>query len=137
MTYRYLPHTADIRVALASPTLEGLLQDALAVSRQLFVGESVVEAREWHQLAVDAKDAEDLVLSFLQELLYRYTTDGFVPTKLTVNRVAPVVLRAEVGGEQLDPARHVTEPEVKSVTRHGFSVQETDEGWHAEVLFDV
>jgi SHS2 domain-containing protein len=137
VTYRYLPHTADIRVAIDSPTLGDLLREALVVSRHLFVGDSKVAAREYHRLTLDAKDAEELVLAFLQELLYRYTTDGFVPATLTVDRVTPTALRSHLAGERLDPARHVAEPEVKAVTRHGLVVRHTDDGWRAEVLFDV
>jgi SHS2 domain-containing protein len=42
MTYRYLPHTADIKVAIEAPTLEALFGDAVTVVRHLLVGRSPV-----------------------------------------------------------------------------------------------
>lgn len=137
MTYRYLPHTADIIVAIDSPTLAELLQEALEVSRHLFVGDSEVVAREHQPMALATSTVEELVLAFLQDVLYRYTTHGFVPARLSIERVTPTELTAELVGEGLDPARHATEPEVKAVTRHGLVVAQTADGWHAEVLFDV
>lgn len=137
MTYRFLPHTADIRVAFHAADLAGLLQDAVEVSRKLFVGESAVEDRERRQVAIDGGGAEELLLAFLRELLFAYETAGFLPCALTVRSLSPGRLRGELGGERLDPARHEAEPEVKAVTRHEFAVRETERGWEAEVLFDV
>ena len=137
MTYRFLPHTADIRVAFRAADLAGLLQDAVDVSRTLFVGESAVEDRERRRVAIDASDAEELLLAFLRELLFAYETTGFLPLALVVRSLSPSRLRGELGGEPLDPARHEPEPEVKAVTRHEFSVRETARGWEAEVLFDM
>ncbi len=137
MTYRFLPHTADIRVAFHTADLAGLLQDAVEVSRKLFVGESAVEDRERRQVAIDASGAEELLLAFLRELLFAYETAGFLPRALAVQSLSPSRLRGELAGERLDPARHEAEPEVKAVTRHEFSVSETECGWQAEVLFDV
>lgn len=137
MTYRFLPHTADIRVAFHAADLAGLLQDAVEVSRKLFVGESAVEDRERRQVTIDASGAEELLLAFLRELLFAYETAGFLPRALAVQSLSPSRLRGELEGERLDPARHDAEPEVKAVTRHEFSVSETERGWEAEVLFDV
>lgn len=137
MTYRFLPHTADIRVVFRAADLAGLLQDAVEVSRKLFVGESAVEARERRQVAIDASGAEELLLAFLRELLFAYETAGFLPRALAVQSLSPIRLRGELEGERLDPTRHEAEPEVKAVTRHEFSVSETESGWRAEVLFDV
>jgi len=137
VTYRFLPHTADIRVAFQAADLAGLLQDAVEVSRKLFVGESTVENRQRRRIAIDVSDAEELLLAFLRELLFAYETAGFLPLALTVRSLSPSRLRGELGGERLEPARHDAEPEVKAVTRHGFFVRETERGWEAEVLFDV
>ena len=137
MTYRYLPHTADIRVALDSPTLEDLFGEAVILARHLFVGESDVVPDEHQALILTASDVEELLLAFLQELLYRYVTDGFVSTSVAVEGVTPTELTGRLAGARLDPSRHVAEPEIKAVTRHGLVVRQTDDGWHAEVLFDV
>ena len=137
MTYRYLPHTADIRVAIDSPTLGELFGEAVVLARHLFVGDSDVEPDEHQPLTLAASDVEELLLAFLQELLYRYVTDGFVPTTVSIKGVTPTALTAQLAGERLDPARHIPEPEVKAVTRHGLVVRQTHDGWYAEVLFDV
>ena len=47
------------------------------------------------------------------------------------------VLKATLAGEQLDPTRHQQRADVKAVTLHNFSVQESDTGWRARVLLDI
>ncbi len=137
MTYRYLPHTADIKVAIEAPSLEGLLQDGLAIVRQLFVGESPVEKRAEQPLQLAAANAEELLLAFLRDLLYRYETSGFIPASLKIEHLDAGYVTGSLLGERFDSTRHQPEPEVKAVTRHGFVVRRTPEGWYAEAVFDV
>jgi SHS2 domain-containing protein len=137
VTYRYLPHTADIKVAIEAPSLEAVLLDAVTLTRQLLVGESPVETREQQPVRLEATNAEDLLLHFLRDILYRYETSGFVPAGLTVEHLDTAQLEGKLLGEPFDGARHTPEPEVKAVTRHGLTVTETEEGWYAEVVFDV
>jgi len=137
VTYRYLPHTADIRVAIEACSLEELFHDGLAIARQLFVGQSPVERRTENMVQLDAIDVEELFLRFLRDLLYRYETSGFIPAGVTAEHLDATHFAGRLVGERFDRTRHQPEPEVKAVTRHGLVVRKTDEGWYAEVLFDV
>jgi len=137
VTYRYLPHTADIRVAIEAPSLEAVLQDAVALARQLLVGDSRVNPCEQQSIRLEAANAEELLLNFFRDVLHRYETSGFIPAGLTVTLLDTTRLEAQLLGEPFDGARHAPEPEVKAVTRHHLTVKETENGWYAEVVFDV
>ncbi len=137
MTYRHLPHTADIRVAIEAPTLEAAFLDAVTLTRQLLVGTSPVEPREQRPVQLETTDTEELFLGFLRDLLYHYETSGFLPASLAIEHLDTVRLEGQLLGEPFDGARHAPEPEVKAVTRHGLVVRETHDGWYAEVVFDV
>ena len=45
MTYRFLPHTADIKVVFEAETLQELFADGTALMSGLLAGSSPVEAR--------------------------------------------------------------------------------------------
>lgn len=137
MTYRYLPHTADIKVAIEAPSLEALFHDGVTLTRQLLVGASPVESGEQHPVRLEIPDRQELLLAFLRDLLYRYETSGFLPAGLVITRLDTDCLEGQLLGEPFDGTRHAPEPEVKAVTRHGLVVRETDNGWYAEVVFDV
>lgn len=137
MTYRFLAHTADVRVAIDAANLEEVFSDAAAIVRRLCVGESLVRARQERQVALEGEATDELLLQFMRELLYWYETLGFLPAALEVERLEPTALRGRISGEVFDRRRHRAEPEVKAVTRHGLVVRRIDGGWQAEVLFDV
>jgi SHS2 domain-containing protein len=137
VTYRFLPHTADIKVAIDAATFDEVLADGVAVMRLLLTGHSPVVPREQHRIEVEGDDPADMLLRLLQDLLYRSATEGFLPADLQVVQPGPPLLAVLVRGERCDPVVHKPQPEVKAVTRHGFTVAHDDAGWHAEILFDV
>lgn len=137
MAHRFLPHTADIRVAFEAESLDALLAEGLVVLRGLVAGESVVEPRERRAISVGATDPADLFLAFLRELLYLYATDGFLPAGFEFASVTETSVEGTLLGETSDPQRHAHQPEVKAVTRHGLVVERVGDGWKGEVVFDV
>lgn len=137
MTYRYVPHTADVGVAFEAASLAELFEDAVRVVRELAVGDSPVEPHEPRTLDMEASDAEELLFNLLRELFYWYATDRFVPARAAWERATPTGLRGRIFGERFDPTRHEQQPEVKAVTRHALDVREQNGRWHAAVVLDL
>jgi len=137
VTYRFLPHTADILLELTAPDLAGLFADATSVVRVLLVGNSPVEPLESRSVTVRAEGADELLLQFMSELFTEFQLSTFVPTKLEIHEVASCELRGLLRGELFDDARHEPQPEVKAVTRHRLEVVRSDSGWRATVLLDM
>lgn len=143
VTYRWLPHTADVRAALEAPTFPALLDDVVDLLRELCAGAgaSVLPTLEQPVTARGA-DPADLLLQFAREVHAAFALQTLVPARfqladlsLTPGRAA--ALSGRLLGEPFDPSRHETQPEVKAVTRHGLLVRRDEHGWHAELLFDV
>lgn len=141
MTYRFVPHTADIRVSIEAPTFRGLLEDLVQVLRELVAGDGPVKPTTGRLIAVQAPDPPELLLALSREVLDAFQLDGFVPARLEIDTLAPSPLppsvRGRLVGEPFDPARHETQPEIKAVTRHGLVAKRAAGGWQAELLFDV
>lgn len=141
MTHRFLAHTADIRVGIEAPTLRGLLEELVDVLRQLTAGDRPVQPRTAREIALEAPDPPELLLSLAREALDAFQLDGFVPARVEIDRLTqppgPLVLRGRLTGEPFDPARHETQPEIKALTRHGLLAEPGAHGWRAELLFDV
>ncbi len=137
MTHRFLPHTADIKVAFETDTLEALLVEATEVMRGLLAGTSPVELREERLVELECSDRAELFLAYLKELLYLFAAHGFLVAAVEIDRVSETELVARVRGEALDAKRHEHQPEVKAVTRHDLVVENRKGRWYAEVVFDV
>jgi SHS2 domain-containing protein len=85
-----------------------------------------------------AGDLGELLVSWLQELLFRFETRRQVPIRFAFEAAAPDRVRARVGFGRFDPGRHRARAEIKGVTYHELDVHaEADGSWRARVILDV
>jgi SHS2 domain-containing protein len=80
---------------------------------------------------------EELLHSWLCELLAEFNVKGFVAKKCEVSQISKDRVVGTIQGEILNLSRHRFHTEIKGVTYHGFKVWEDDGAWHATVIFDV
>ncbi|RMG61255.1 MAG: archease, partial [Deltaproteobacteria bacterium] len=76
--YRMVSHTADIRVRVSSPTLEGLFQGAALSLCSLHVDRRRVREREAVKVSAEGYDMEDLLFNFLRECFSLIAVESFV-----------------------------------------------------------
>jgi SHS2 domain-containing protein len=130
-------HTADIGLRVRAAELPELFSEA---ARGLFglIVENLDEVQPTQavQIHVDGTEREYLLFDWLNELLFRFDTQHFVCSKFKVE-ITSTGLDAEVRGEPLDPGRHVLDHEVKAITYHDLKVEQTPDGWLAEVILDI
>jgi len=142
-TYTTFDHTADVGLEVRGRDLADVLVTAArAVFDQMLQDRpeavAVRDAVEVRVEAALADDAGEVLVAWLQELLYRFETQGLVPMEMDVAEASPRGVRARVGFGRFDPARHGTRLEVKAVTYHGLEVGEAADGtWRACVVLDV
>ena len=128
MPYRFLPHTGDVAVALDAPDDLGLRTAGIEALRELLVGTSPVGALVERPIAPKGRDDAERLVRFLEDALYLYDVEGFVPARASPTGIL---------GEPFDPARHAPAGEVKAVTYHQAAVRRDDTGLHATIVFDV
>ena len=95
-----------------------------------------VRSRDVTSIDIAGTDREFLLFDWLRELLRRCEEEHVVFGKFEV-RVRDDGLTATVWGEPLDPSHHVLAHEVKAITYHGLKVEQTVDGWLAEVIVDI
>jgi SHS2 domain-containing protein len=137
MTFRFLPHTADIIVEIEAGSLAAVFREATEVVRLLIAGNATVADTRSFAISLAAAAADELLLLFIRELLTQFQLDTTVPSKLDIRKLDRHRLEATVHGEPFDESRHEPQPEVKAVTRHGLSVAEAASGWHAVLVLDL
>lgn len=130
-------HTADLGLRATATDLNGLFAEmAKALLAATVENPEAVRAEAAATIEIAGDDREYLLFDWLKELLYRFDAHHTAYTRFDVT-VRPDGLTATAWGEPVDPARHLLNHEVKAVTYHGLTVEQTPDGWRAEVIVDI
>ena len=135
--YETFEHTADLGLRIRAADLPELFAEA---ARGLF---AVIEAdcrqirpEQPMTFELEADRHDDLLRDWLAELLYTFHAEHLLLTNFAVT-LDGTRLTATAAGEPVDTARHEIDVELKAVTYHGLKVEQTDDGWLAEVIIDT
>lgn len=130
--FREVPHTADWELRVWAPDLPALLEQA-ALGMYALMGVCSEPGPELpHRVAMDFDDRENLLVAFLQELLFL----------IEVERLAARAFNLQVEGDRLRgdlsvaPVQSITK-EIKAVTYHNLAIQKTDHGLETNIVFDI
>jgi len=135
--YELLDHTADIGIIAFGRDLPEAFGNAAYAMFDILTDINRIRETDSFDLQVSASNIEDLLVAWLNELLYRYETERIVFSKFAIDDINDSNLRATVSGEKIAPDRHEIKTEIKSVTYHQLKVEKMDDGWRAQVIFDV
>ena len=129
-------HTADIGIVAYGKELKEALANAAYAMFTLIVDLESVKEVTCRQIEVQAEDRESLVVSWLNELLYLFDTEGIIFSRFKIKEIGETSLRAEGYGEPLDKTRHRLKSGVKAATYHMLEIAK-DNGYSLRVIFDV
>ena len=136
-SFELLDHTADLRLVGHGKDLPDALAWIATGMFSVIADLDAVASRDTMRVSITSTDREALVVDWLNELLFRYETEGFLPRRfeVTVNE-AGTALEARCVGEPADPDRHRTWSVVKAATYHALEVKHGRE-WRIQVVLDV
>ncbi len=130
--FREIEHTADWEIQVWATDLPGLFEQAARGMYALMGARLRNEPRQDRRLHLEASDAESLLVAFLSELLFLGEQEGlgFDGYKIKIDGPS---MRAELTGAPLDSI----DKEIKAVTYHRLSIQQTETRIEVNVVFDV
>jgi len=134
--YRELDHTADWELKLWARQPDGLLVQAAAGMYSMCGVERSSEVKATERFEVGGSDEEALLVGFLSDLLYLLQTKHLAFDRFNFQRKGtepPCRLSVLAVGS---PVAGI-EKEIKAVTWHNISVEESEERTTARVTFDV
>jgi SHS2 domain-containing protein len=135
-SFQFIDHTADAGILVKAPTLEGMFETAALGFSELVTKVDSLNCLIQRQFRLQEDDMETLLVSWLQELLYLLDTEGLIFGRFQV-KLKDLALEATAWGQVFDPEIHTMKTEIKAVTYHQLEVVEDQEGWKAQVIFDI
>ena len=132
-------HTADLGLRIVGRDLSDLFETAAKGLFDVIVANRAeLRNLEQESVSLTADSTEDLLLAWLNELIFRSETGHRFYGRFSVAvDESSRSLEATIAGEPIDFARHVLDHEVKAATRHGLFVKPCAEGWVAEIILDI
>lgn len=135
--YAFFDHTADIGIRATGQTLAELFVQVAQGLTELLAEDTDLKPRQAKAIRLAAPDPASLLLAWLQELLFWFSTERFLPVEYALDEVTETALRGTVRGDTFDPARHAQGREVKAITRHLLEVRREGGVWHGQVIVDI
>ncbi|MBD3183091.1 archease [Candidatus Poribacteria bacterium] len=135
--YEIIDHTADIGITAYGRDLPETFSNAAYAMFDILTEIDGIREIQSNDIKVSADDIQDLLIAWLDELLFIYETEYFLCRRTAIEYIDETSLKAHVFGEKIDPRRHDIKLEIKSVTYHQHKVEKTEDGYQARVIFDL
>ncbi len=126
MVYRYLEHMTDAFIEVTGNTLEEAFENAGISVVDTMIDIKSVEEKTHKKIEIVAKDLNNLLYNWLEEIIILTITEGFAAKKfsITLTKKEEYNLVAIIGGEEIDFKKHHFKLEIKSPTFHLMEIKQ-------------
>lgn len=135
--YKVLEHTADLALGVYGRSLKELFSNAAFALFDVLTDLSKVEERTERTIRLRAFDLEQLLVKWLNELLYHYEVEQLLFKRFEIKKLDSSNLEAVAYGESFREGVHIILTSPKAVTHHKIEVAEGPGGWRARVIIDL
>jgi len=136
--YEQFPHTADIGVRVFGKEMKELFENAAFAMFDIIADlEGLKEAQVSKEIKVCAHDYEELLVAWLDELLYNFYTKQIIFFKFDISELSEDKIIATVSGRTLGENKNRLKTEIKAATYSDLKIKKTDAGYQVEIIFDV
>jgi SHS2 domain-containing protein len=122
LPFEQVEHTADLAYLVRGRSLEELFENAALGMFSFLTDPATVEEREEERIQAAGSDDEECLVTWLQELLYRYEVRHRLYRWFRVLRAGVPEVRALAWGEEVDPRRHPVFRDIKAATYHDLRI---------------
>jgi SHS2 domain-containing protein len=134
--FEVLEHTADVGIIAYGRNISQAFANAGKGLFYLITDLDSVIANTHRDIELTAADKEELMVDWLNDLIYLFDTDSLIFNRFDVRVTASTKLKATVYGERVDKSRHRLKTGIKAATYHMLKV-ERDDQYRVQVLFDI
>ncbi len=145
--FEILDISGDVGIRVFGKNLKELFTNAAKGMFSLITDLSSIKEDKGVHISLESHSTDGLFVSWLNELIFHFDTYGFVGKKVEVAELSiqtdkpeslqACKLTAFLSGEDFDPVRHQGNLLIKAATYHKLKIVQTEEGWEAEVIFDI
>lgn len=140
MAFKFLEHTADVKVLVEEPTLNKAFSTAALALKEVIAEQIKVAPRIKKEINLESENKESLLYDFLEQFLYLLDTENFVLSKAPLVKIE----KTEKGAFKLSARligdngkKYIFTNDVKAITYNEMSIEETEDKCTITFVLDV
>jgi SHS2 domain-containing protein len=135
--FEIIDHTADVAIAAYGADAKQAFANAALGMFSIMTNIGKVKDTTIHDVEVTADDKKDLLVSWLNELLFVCEVEKMLFKRFDIVTLDETILKARCYGEKIDPKRHKIKMEIKAATYHMIRIEEKQNLTRVQILFDI
>jgi len=135
--YEQIPHTADIAIRAYGKDLRELFTNAAYGMFDIIADLEGIKSSVSIDVNLTAPSKEELLVSWLDELLYNFCTKAIIFFKFDVSILTEEQLMVKAYGRHVGENRNRLKTEIKAATYHDIKIKEVPDGLSVDIVFDV
>lgn len=136
-SFTILEHPSDMGIEARGATLAEAFRNAARGLMSIILDEKTIDSKKMVNIALTAIDREQLLIRFLNEVLFQYDGAGFVTNDVNFSHFSGTKIEGQLLGEPFDCRRHRPRLDVKAVTYHQLQVTNERGGARVRVFLDI
>jgi len=139
--FEIFEHTADIGINVYGRTMRDIFINSAKGMFEIIAGKNsrLTEDNFSCKVSVQAEDLEDLLVAWLNELIYISEIKLVILNQFKIKELSYHHIEAEVEGIKINRLGWKIEKEIKAVTYHCLEIKKDKEKgrWRARLIFDI
>ena len=137
MVYKFLSHTADVKVLVEAESLEKAFEDASKALKETVSGKIKIKELIEQEFEVSGKDKEALLYNFLEEFLFLLDAEDFLLSRVKKIKLDKDNKRLKVVATGDKASDYGFSNDVKAITYNEMFVKEEGKKVKLQFVLDV
>ncbi|MEK6886048.1 MAG: archease [Nanoarchaeota archaeon] len=140
MGYKFLEHTADLKIVVEEKTLENAFKTSVMALKEAIAEKIKIKPSDKKLIAIKGEDLLGLLYKFLEEFLFLLDAKGFLVSeveelKIVGDKKNGYILNAEVSGDKA--SRYKFSNSVKAITFNEMIIEDKNGKFKIQFVLDV
>lgn len=135
--YEQFSHTADIGVRVFGRTLKEIFENAAFAMFDIIADLEGLKGEIMQEIEITAPNHEELLVSWLDELLYNFYTKGVIFYDFKVEELSEDFIKAKAFGRAVSDNKNRLKTEIKAATYYNLKIIKRDDYYEVDIIFDV
>ncbi len=129
--------TADVGITVYGENLKDIFGQAAIGLFSFITNVKKLDTKISKSLEINADSYENLLINWLNELIFLFDTEGFVGKDIKIKELSETKLIAMIKGDFFNEKKHSRGVLIKAATYHKLKLEKKNNGWMATILFDI